>query len=465
MDHQKEKGSSYYNPHVLLLPYPTQGHLNPILQFAKRLVSKGIKATLVTTIFVHNSLHLATTPTSNLNIDFETISDGYDTTGRSISQIEAYLQTFRVVGSRTLADLITRLRDSGRPVHALVYDSFLPWALDVAKDFGLAGAAFFTQSFAVNTIYYHVHKGLLRLPLSEKTVSLPTLPPLDISDIPSFVNSPESYPAHYHMVVNQFSNIDKADLVIFNGFQELENKTVEWMEKLWPPIRAVGPTVPSMYLDKRLENDKDYSIYLWKPNTDACISWLNDKSLRSVVYVSFGSLSALEAEQMRELAWGLKRSNNCFLWVVRESEETKLPLELFKDETFEKGLIVNWCPQLAVLAHKSVGCFVTHCGFNSTLEALSLGVPLVAMPQWTDQMTNAKYVEDVWGVGIRARPDEKGIVRREVVENCIKELMEGEKGKEIKKNVIKWRDLAREAVSQGGSSDRNIDEFIAKLAS
>ncbi|PON75154.1 UDP-glucuronosyl/UDP-glucosyltransferase [Parasponia andersonii] len=387
MDHQKEKRSSYYNPHVLLLPYPTQSHLNPMLQFAKRLVSKGIKATLVTTIFVHNSLHLATTPTSNLNIDFETISDGYDSTGRSVSQIKAYLETFRVVGSRNLADLITRLRDSGRQVDALVYDSFLPWALDVAKDFGLARAAFFTQSFAVNTIYYHVHKGLLRLPLSEKTVSLPTLPPLDISDIPSFVNSPESYPAQYHMV------------------------TVEWMEKLWPPIRAVGPTVPSMYLDKRLENDKDYSIYLWKPNNDTCISWLNDKSLGSIVYVSFGSLSALEAEQMRKLAWGLKRSNHYFLWVVRESEETKLPLELFKDETFEKGLIVNWCPQLAGLAHKS-----------------------------TDQTTNAKYVEDVWGVGIRARPDENGIVRREVLENCIKELLEGEKGKEIKKNVIEWRD-------------------------
>ena len=156
--------------HVLLLPYPTQGHLNPILQFAKRLVSKGIKATLATTIFVHSSLHQpnsATTNPNHHNIAFETISDGHDTTGRSITEIGTYLETFRVIGSRTLAELITRLGESGRPVDAVVYDSFLPWALDVAKGFGLVGAALFTQSCAVNAVYYHVHKGAASQ--SEKT--------------------------------------------------------------------------------------------------------------------------------------------------------------------------------------------------------------------------------------------------------------------------------------------------------
>ncbi|XVF21245.1 hypothetical protein REPUB_Repub12eG0073600 [Reevesia pubescens] len=87
---------------------------------------------------------------------------------------------------------------------------------------------------------------------------------------------------------------------------------------------------------------------------------------------------------------------------------------------------------------------------------------MVAMPQWTDQGTNAKHVEDVWGIGIRARPDEKGLVRREIIEQCIKELiMEGEKGKEINKNAIKWKNLAKKAANKGGSSDKNMDEFIA----
>ena len=225
MDPKENKisnNSNHHHNHVLLLPYPTQGHLNPMIQFAKRLVSKGIKATLATTIFVHNSLHL-TSSQNNLNINFETISDGYDKTGRSLSEIETYLETFRDVGSRTLADLIRRLGESGRPVDALVYDSFLPWALEVAKGFGLVGSALFTQSCAVNTAYYHVYKGLLRHPLKEKIVSLPSLPPLEISDLPSFY-SPESYPGYHYLVVNQFYNVDKADFVLFNNFLELEKE-------------------------------------------------------------------------------------------------------------------------------------------------------------------------------------------------------------------------------------------------
>ncbi|KAH7518207.1 hypothetical protein FEM48_Zijuj09G0147100 [Ziziphus jujuba var. spinosa] len=456
-----EKETRTYKAHVLVLPYPTQGHLNPMLQFSKRLISKGLKVTLATTTFVFNSKH-AVDPPSN-SIDVETISDGHDTCGRAgAKSIKYYLTTFQEIGSRTLADLITRLGDSGRPVDALVYDSFLPWALDVAKRFDLVGAVFFTQSCAVNSIYYHIHKGLLQLPLPGPKFSLPGLPSLEPFEAPSFVYAPESYPAFYDMVVGQFYNIDDADWVLYNTFNELEKEVAEWMEKLWP-LRTIGPTIPSMYLDKRLENDKDYSINLFKPNNGACMRWLRAKPKGSVIYVSFGSLAALEEEQMIELAWGLKGTNYYFLWIVRAQEEDKLPNK-FKEEISEKGLVISWCAQLEVLAHESVGCFVTHCGFNSTLEALSLGVPMVAMPQWTDQRTNAKYVEDVWEVGKRARPDEKGVVRREVIQLCIRDVMEERKGKQMKKNAIKWRNLAKDAVSEGGSSDTNIDEFVSKLA-
>jgi pathogen-inducible salicylic acid glucosyltransferase len=233
------------------------------------------------------------------------------------------------------------------------------------------------------------------------------------------------------------------------------------MTKIWP-LRAIGPTIPSMFLDKRLEGDKNYGFSIFKPNTDACMKWLDDQPKGSVVYVSFGSVAALEVEQMEEIAWGLRMSNRCFLWVVRASEEAKLPKN-FVEETCEKGLVVRWCPQLEVLAHEAVGCFVTHCGWNSTLEALSLSVPMVAIPQYSDQSTNAKYIMDVWKVGLKASADEKGLVSREAAEHCIREIMEGERGNEIKKNALKLRKLAKEAVDEGGSSDKNIEEFVAKL--
>ncbi|KAL0334425.1 UNVERIFIED_CONTAM: UDP-glycosyltransferase 74E2 [Sesamum angustifolium] len=109
-----------------------------------------------------------------------------------------------------------------------------------------------------------------------------------------------------------------------------------------------------------------------KPDTNACKNWLNQRQPRSVIYVSFGSLAELTAEQTLELAWALKASGIHFLWVVRSSEEAKLPRN-FSEETSEKGLIVSWCPQLDVLAHEAIACFITHCGWNSTLEGLSIG--------------------------------------------------------------------------------------------
>ncbi|WCJ37274.1 UDP-Glycosyltransferase superfamily protein [Euphorbia peplus] len=444
--------------HVLVLPYPGQGHINPLLQFAKRLVSKGVKATLVTTIFIHNSMR-SSHPSSPIQI--QTISDGFDQGGFAHAQnADVYLSSLESVGSKTLTELMNKLNhsDSDSPVTAIIYDGFLPWALDVAKQFEVLGVVFLTQSCAVNNMYYHVQTGLLSLPLSGSNVSLPGLPLLKASEIPSLISDHKSYPSWTYIHLNQFKNIDDADWVLCNSFHILEEQAVDWMAKRWQ-VGTVGPTLPSKYLDKRLEDDNDYGISLFEPDTTTCMNWLRDKQNGSVVYVSFGSIANINEEQMEELALGLKSSNCYFLWVVREPEQSKLP----KNFVSEKGLVVKWCPQLEVLGDKAIGCFVTHCGFNSVLEALSLGVPIVGMPQWTDQPTNAKFVEDIWKVGMRAMPDEKGIVRRQVLEFCIREVMENEKGIEIKENAKKWKQLAVEAIDKGGSSDKNIDEFIIKL--
>ena len=234
------------------------------------------------------------------------------------------------------------------------------------------------------------------------------------------------------------------------------------MASQWP-FKTIGPAIPSMYLDKRLKDDKEYGLNLFKPVMDICMKWLDTKEIGSVVYISFGSMATLGEEQMEEITWGLKNSNCYFLWVVRDAEEKKLPNN-FLQETAEKGLVVSWCPQLEVLAHKAVGCFMTHCGWNSTLEALSLGVPMIAMPLWSDQTTNAKNIMDVWKVGIRVKVDENGIGTKEEIELCIREVIEGERGKEMKRNSMKWKELTKEAVNEDGSSDKNIEEFVTKLS-
>ncbi|KAI8010908.1 UDP-glycosyltransferase 75C1 [Camellia lanceoleosa] len=127
-------------------------------------------------------------------------------------------------------------------------------------------------------------------------------------------------------------------------------------------------------------------------------------------------------------------------------------------------MIVPWCSQLEVLSHPSLGYFVTHCGWNSTLESLASGVPVVAFPYWSDQRTNAKMLTEVWKTGVRVRANEEGIVESEEVKRCIEEVMGGEEiGQEIRRNAKKWKELTREAVKEGGSSDMNLKAFAEEI--
>ncbi|GMY32907.1 UDP-glycosyltransferase 74E2-like [Fagus crenata] len=443
--------------HILVIPYPIQGHINPILQFSKRLASKGPRVTFVTTTSISKSIQAH----AYRSLHIETISDGSEEV-ENFESLDERLKRFKSRVSQSLAKLIQKHNSSRYPPKFIVYDSIIPWVLNVARQLGLDGAPFFTQACVVNAINYHAHQGAIQMPLEGSSISLPSMPSLAINDLPSFFNDTGMYAVELNLVVNQFSNFQEANWLFCNTFDKLEHEVVNWMANKWP-IKTIGPSIPSMYLDKRLEDDKEYGLNLFKPNMDACLRWLDAKEIGSVVYTSFGSLATLGEEQMEELTWGLKNTNCNFLWVFREAEEKKLPINFLR-ETAEKGLIVSWCPQLEVLAHKAIGCFMSHCGWNSTLEALSLGVPMVAMPQCADQTTNAKFIVDVWKVGVRIKVNERGIVTKEEIELCIRRVMEGEGGKEMKRNSVQWKRLAKEAMDEGGSSDKNIEEFVASLA-
>ncbi|KAK7313762.1 hypothetical protein VNO77_38960 [Canavalia gladiata] len=453
-----EKEHSTEKVHCLVLAYPHQGHINPMLQFSKRLQHDGVKVTLVTTHF-----YCKTLPKLPGSIALESISDGFDDGGFAEAEsIKAYLDRFWKFGPQTFSELLERLICCGNSVDCVVYDSFLPWALDIAKKFGLIGAVFLTQPLFVNCVYFHAYKGNLKLPLSNHNmnISLSGLPPLQPYDLPSFLYDYGSYPASSELIVRkQFSNIEKADWVLCNTFYDLEKEVTHWLIKIWPKLKTVGPTIPSMFLDKRIIDDEEYGFSLFK--SEECVKWMDSKPKGSIVYVSFGSFSILNEEQMEEVAFALQESGFHFLWVVRATEVGKIPKSFNRNS--EKGLVVTWCSQLKVLEHEAIGCFVTHCGWNSALEALSLGVPMIAVPQWTDQPTNAKLIEDIWKIGLRVPADDKGIFRREALKHSIMEIMKSEKGIRIKKNAIQWKSLAAKAVDEDGSSHMNIREFVDSL--
>nr|ACD03246.1 UDP-glycosyltransferase UGT74H7 [Avena strigosa] len=458
-----EPGHVYCDIHVLVLPYPLQGHINPMLQFAKRLARTqthiggggGVRCTLAVTPYLlgqcqdpcPGAVHLAE------------ISDGFDRAGfLEVGDVAAYLAQLESAGSRTLDELLRSEAEKGRKVCAVVYDSFLqPWAPPVARRHGAACVSFFTQAPAVNLAYAHHARG------GGTGGRLEGLPAgFEHEDLPTFLTMPDDCPPYLEMLLRQHVGLDAVDHVLVNSFHELQPLESDYMASKWG-AKTVGPTVPSAYLDKRIPDDVSYGFHLYTPTTATTTAWLDAQPPRSVAYVSFGSMAAPGPEQMAEMAEGLHSSGKAFLWVVRASEASKIP-DGFSEKVGTRGLVVPWVAQLEVLAHSAVGCFVTHCGWNSTMEALGAGLPMVAVPQWSDQPTNAKYVEDVWCVGVRARRDpEAGVVRREEVERCVKEVMGADK--QYARNASDWKEKAVRSMCQGGSSEKNITEFLHALRS
>lgn len=442
-------------PHVLFVPYPAQGHINPAVQLAKCLASKGLKVTVLTTTSVRKLATLSS-PWDSITID--DISDGSEEV-KEVETIDLYFKRFRDVLSKNLKEYIDKFVGS---LKAIIYDSTMPWVLDIAHEKGLRGAVLFTMNCTVCAVYYNMKRGCLKYPYEDPVVSLPSLPDLGIKDLPYWDMFPDPNHTIVRLLEDQFSNLEKTDWILFNTFYKLECEIVDWMTSRWP-IKTVGPTCSLLQTDEKLaNNNNNHMISLFEPKQEACAEWLDSKGTNSVIYISFGSVATLGKEQMQEIARGLLMSDCYFLWVVRASEKDKLP-ESFASTASEKGLIMEWCHQPQVLAHNALAGFMTHCGWNSTLEALSNGVPLIAMGQWVDQTTNSKLIEDVWKFGIRAKVGDIGIVTRDEIAKCIQEISEGDKGKELKRNAKKWKELAKEAVENGGTSANNIEDFVSEI--
>lgn len=204
-----------------MLAYPAYGHINPALQLSKLLVREGVRVTFVTTIFYAKIVQKVPPP-----IALETISDGFDEVGYAgAATHKEYTDKFTHVGSLTFAELLQKHgRSEDDRVDCVIYDSFYPWALDVAKRFGIPGASYLTQNMTVNSIYYHTHFGKLQVPLQQHEISLPYLPKLLPQDLPTFFLTYENQQSLLRFLLDQFSNIDKADWILCNTFYDMDKE-------------------------------------------------------------------------------------------------------------------------------------------------------------------------------------------------------------------------------------------------
>jgi gallate 1-beta-glucosyltransferase len=248
--------------------------------------------------------------------------------------------------------------------------------------------------------------------------------------------------------------------VLVNTFHGLEGPAIDALRAHVPSIATVGPLLEQDVHDGEITT----VAAVEDDDSNGCMAWLDAQPPGSVVYVAFGSLVNIGLCEMKAVAEGLLATGRALLWVVRDDSRGLLPGDVLAACYDNKGnnKIVEWCPQGLVLGHGAVGCFVTHCGWNSVSEALACGVPVIGYPWWSDQFTNAKFLVDEYRIGVRLPAP----VTRDALRACVDDVMSGPKAEMFRVNAAAWKEEAEAAaVADGGSADRNLEDFVADVRS
>ncbi|CAI9091604.1 OLC1v1026676C1 [Oldenlandia corymbosa var. corymbosa] len=492
------------HPHVLFFPLPLQGPVNCLLKLAEIFCLHRIQVTFLNTDYIHRRLLRYSDISTRFNrygelFRFRTVSDGLrEDSLRTSEQIGELLESmessslpvfremvrssvFRLGGGGAGGAAYDDDRD-GNPISCIIADGAFGFAADVAGEFGVSIFYFDTISPCAQWAILNARR--LKeggdYPFKDDGMDAPvtSLPGMEgflrRRDLPSFFRNSDQSDPIIQRLMSVESPMRRAHGLIFNSFVDLEGPTLSQLQTLTPKVYAIGPlhthhkTRLSSDHHQNQESIGNSTNSLWKENKD-CISWLDKQPAKSVIYVSIGSLAVMGNEQFMEIWHGIVNSGVRFLWVRRpgsvaglgqengESSEIHRDLEL---ATKERGYIVSWAPQEEVLAHPAVGGFFTHSGWNSTLESIVEGVPMICWPYYADQQMNSRYVGEVWKVGL----DMKDTCDRGIVEMMIREIMEDGKN-EILGRVEDMAKLAKACVNKGGSSYHDLNRLVEDIKS
>ncbi|VAH52426.1 unnamed protein product [Triticum turgidum subsp. durum] len=485
--HQRHSrnGGVHTGHHFLIVAYGVQSHLNPCRVLAHRLArihgvdgSGPVLATVSLPVSAHRRMFPSSRDVDNKDaasatdgvVSYAPYSNGLDD-GSMARDGEARARS-RQATFESLSAVVATLAARGRPVTCVVCSMVLPAALDVAREHAIPLAVYWIQPATVLAAYYHYFHGHGHLVASHAAdpayeVSLPGLPrPLRIRDFPSFLV--DTTGSELAKVFNEaagelFERLGDhgCTKVLVNTFDELEPAALAAMKEHLD-VFAVGPVIGSSSAEPR--------IHLFShagADVKRYMEWLGAQAARSVVYVSFGSVWTYSEKQMEEIASGLRRCGRPYLLVVRNDgrqEDVSRSLDDLVQEGL--GMVVEWCDQPKVLSHPSVGCFVTHCGWNSTLEAMALGVPVIAAPSLFDQPTNAFLIEEEWASGVRGERNSEGVFTGEELARCVELLMgHGPRAIEIRERVEALKGMAQEAAASGGPAERSLRSFVMAAGS
>ncbi|XP_008789832.2 UDP-glycosyltransferase 71K1-like [Phoenix dactylifera] len=468
---------------LVFLPMWSAGHLVPMVETAKRLLRLQQEENhfSVTVLLIQSpnpasastfSPDVQSVASSGLDIRFQDLPpvDPPTDTDGALDFVSLYIQSHK-------PHVKAALTRSSIPVAALVLDFFATTIVDVADELGVPSYIFYTTAAARLALQLHFPILHDKFPVEfgelEGDVEVPGVPPIPPLSLPTTLMNRKS--RGYTWSVFNGKRVLEAKGIIVNTFMELEPGPLEALMEgrcvpghPTPAIYPVGPVIA-------LEVDAD------KANSERheCIKWLDGQPRASVLFLCFGSMGSFGAPQVREMALGLERSGHRFLWCLRAPSTGKfrdpvdanleevLP-EGFLERTGGRGLVwPTWVPQKEILAHEAVGGFVTHCGWNSTLESLWFGVPMLGWPLYAEQHMNAFEMERMLGVAVQLKVDRRGggYVGAEELERGVRCLMgDSEEGRKVRAKVEEIRLAIKNAIGKGGSSYISLEQLAEDMS-
>uniref|UniRef100_A0A2P2P0J7 UDP-glycosyltransferase 87A1-like n=1 Tax=Rhizophora mucronata TaxID=61149 RepID=A0A2P2P0J7_RHIMU len=433
------------------MPYPGRGHINPMMNLCKLLSAN--KPDVLITFVVTEEWHgfIGGSTGKPPNVCFATIPNVIPSELVRAKDFPGFVEAVSTRVEAPFEQLLDRLQ---QPVDVIIADVYLVWMAGVGSRRNIPVASFWPMSATVFSVFHHfellVENRHFPADLSERGEErvdyIPGVPSMRLTDLPSFFEGTGSQTLK--VCLECVSMVPKTQCLLFTSVFELEDQVIDALRpKFRLPVYSIGPAIP--YFELR-DNTPDIPSY---------IEWLNSQPTGSVLYVSsMGSFLSISSTQLEEIAAGVQNSGVRFLWVSRGETAT----------LFGRGLVVPWCDQLRVLNHPSVGGFWTHCGWNSTVEAVFAGVPMIASPIAWDQFPNCKLIVEDWKIGWRvprgATPET--LVTWQEVARLVQSFMDEESGEvmEMRKRARELQSICRAAIAKGGSSDTNLDSFIREIS-
>ncbi|CAH8251810.1 unnamed protein product [Arabidopsis lyrata] len=453
--------------HVVLFPYLSKGHMIPMLQLARLLLSHSFAGDISVTVFttplnrpfVVDSL--SGTNATIVDVPFPDkvpeIPPGVECTDKLPALSSTLFVPFTRATKSMQADFERELMLLPR-VSFMVSDGFLWWTLESARKLGFPRIVFLGMNCASTVICDSVFQNQLLSNVKSETepVSVPEFPWIKVRKcdfVKDMFDSKSTTDPGFKLILDQVTSMNQSQGIIFNTFDDLEPVFIDFYKR----NRELKPWTlgPLCCVNNFLEYEVEEMV---KPSW---MKWLDKKRDKgcNVLYVAFGSQAEISRKQLEEIALGLEESKVSFLWVVKGNEIGKG----FEERVGERGMMVRdeWVDQRKILEHESVRGFLSHCGWNSMMESICSEVPILAFPLAAEQPLNAILVVEELRVAERVVAASEGLVRREEIAEKVKELMEGEKGKELRRNVEAYGKMAKKALKDGiGSSWKNLDNLI-----